>query len=146
MARRRFPFKWVPRVHDMACRQEAAKEYVLQNGSGEFILSITLLLNRFITLHTFVPAQHLPCFEILLEYQWHFIRRWEMQIIYIQAYKHINFFINYILIHDARPEKCQDIIFCSIQAVTLLFSRAFRWPAEYMYSPLTLATTAGSRI
>jgi len=53
----------------MACRQDAAKEYVLQNGSGEFILPVTRLLSRFVTLNTFVPAQHLPCFEILLEYQ-----------------------------------------------------------------------------
>lgn len=43
----------------MACRQDAAKEYVLQNGSDEFILSLIRLLSQFITLHTFVPAQYL---------------------------------------------------------------------------------------
>jgi hypothetical protein len=51
----------------MACRQDAAQEYRPQNDSGEFALSETRLLSRFIKLHTFVPAQHLPCFELLLE-------------------------------------------------------------------------------
>jgi hypothetical protein len=51
----------------MACRQDAAKEYRPQNGSGEFALSDTRLLSRFIKLHTFLPAQNLPCFELLLE-------------------------------------------------------------------------------
>jgi len=46
----------------LACRRDAAREYVLQNGSGKFILLVTRLLSQLTTLHTFVPTQNLLCF------------------------------------------------------------------------------------